>query len=102
MRATAVIAEFDEVKEIFAEITSGAFNPDSLKIACDDLNTDRSYFGQMITDFNNGIEFKRIVLESNNEIDGYRWPEHNDPRGLTYCLFSSSKLSNPKMDTIKI
>lgn len=57
------------------------------------MEFDYSYFGQMLSDFENGIELKKIFEEKN--IDGYRWREHNDPRGLTYCLLNSKKLQDP-------
>lgn len=66
------------------------------------LEMDKSYFGQLLTDFENGIEFKKMVLDIDNTIDGYRWREDNDPRGLTYCLFDSSKLTEPVRNKIKV
>lgn len=54
---------------------------------------DYSYFGQAITDFENGVELKKLLVEKN--LDGYRWREHDDPRGLTYCLVNSEKISAP-------
>ena len=57
------------------------------------MEFDYSYFGQMLSDFENGIELKKIFEEKN--IDGYRWREHNDPMGLTYCLLNSKKLQDP-------
>ncbi len=54
-----------------------------------------SYFGQRLTDFKNGTSFRALLSQHARQIDGYRWREHNDPRGLTYCLFSANKLGAP-------
>lgn len=64
------------------------------------MEFDYSYFGQMISDFENGIALKKILEEKN--IDGYRWREHNDPRGLTYCLLNSTKLQEPSVSKIEV
>jgi hypothetical protein len=61
---------------------------------------DYSFMGQVLSDFENGIALKRILQE--HKIDGYRWREHNDPRGLTYCLLSSEKLQDPKTSKIEL
>lgn len=65
-----------------------------------DVPLEYTYFGQLISDFENGIALKKILEEKN--IDGYRWREHNDPRGLTYCLLSSEKLQEPTVSKIEI
>jgi hypothetical protein len=64
-----------------------------IKITKECNEVDASYFGQLLTDFENGPVFKEILIEQG--LDGYRWREHNDPRGLTYCLIDSTKLSPP-------
>ena len=58
-----------------------------------------SWFGQLLTDFDNGKEFMR--LSTGLEIDGYRWCEAHNPYGLTYCLFNSQKLESPKKQKIE-
>ena len=65
-----------------------------------DVPAEYSYFGQLIYDFENGIALKKILEEKN--IDGYRWREHNDPRGLTYCLLNSTKLQEPSVSKIEV
>jgi hypothetical protein len=54
-----------------------------------------SWFGQLLTDFQNGKHFKKLLLDANIEIDGYRWCENIDPYGLTYCFFQKEKLASP-------
>jgi hypothetical protein len=61
---------------------------------------DVSIFGQRLTDFDNGIKFKKLVNDIFPKIDGYKWREFEDNRGLTYCLFNSNKL--PSKTTMKI
>lgn len=61
-----------------------------------------SLFGQRLTDFHNGTKFKKLVLESNQNLVGYRWREHNDPNGFTYCFFDHKMLSKPKTEVIII
>lgn len=61
---------------------------------------DVSVFGQRLTDFDNGIKFRQIINESYSQIDGYKWREFEDNRGLTYCLFNSDKLSDKNTDKI--
>ena len=61
---------------------------------------DVSVFGQRLTDFDNGIKFRQIINESYSQIDGYKWKEFEDNRGLTYCLFNSDKLSDKNTDKI--
>ena len=63
---------------------------------------DVKLFGQRLTDFDNGIKFKELVISKSNEIDGYRWVEFDNSKGLTYCLFDSGKLSNPEYEFIEI
>lgn len=60
------------------------------------------YFGQLLTDFDNGKVFKKLIKNSGLEIDGYRWCESNKPSGLTYCLFEVSKLDEPNKTEKKI
>ncbi|KOY86653.1 hypothetical protein AD998_11320 [bacterium 336/3] len=59
-------------------------------------------FGQRLTDFDNGIEFKKLVGALNKKIDGYRWKENKDNDGFTYCLFNSKKLSPPKSEVFQM
>lgn len=61
-----------------------------------------SLFGQRLTDFDNGKFFKKIVTEKYSYIDGYVWREFNDNRGLTYCLFDSSRLTTKTTEKIKV
>jgi hypothetical protein len=58
-------------------------------------SSDIDFFGQRLTDFDNGISFLNEINRLGYNIDGYRWREH-DERGLTYCLFNAEKLSLPK------
>lgn len=54
------------------------------------------YFGQLLTDFDNGVVFKKLLQAQG--YDGYCFYEGcNDstPQVTTYCLFSSNKLSAP-------
>ncbi len=67
--------------------------PLQMKVSKSETGLDSSYFGQLLTDFENGRIFKQILIE--NGFDGYRWREHNDPRGLTYCLVNADKLNPP-------
>jgi hypothetical protein len=59
-------------------------------------HTPVSIFGQRLTDFQNGPALVNLVQHCGHRIDGYRWREHNDNRGLTYCLFSHIKLTPPE------
>lgn len=64
-------------------------------------------FGQRLTDFTNGKIFKELVQELYPEIDGYCWNEFEDGKSneiniLSYCLFNSNKLSNPKAIRIEL
>ncbi|MFT3918433.1 hypothetical protein [Cloacibacterium sp.] len=61
-----------------------------------------SLFGQRLTDFDNGLHFKKLVKEKYSDIDGYLWREFNDNRGFTYCLFESRKLCHKKTININI
>lgn len=67
--------------------------PLHIKVSKCDNEIDASYFGQLLTDFENGPIFKEMLIEQG--FDGYRWREHNDPRGLTYCLIDPTKLNPP-------
>lgn len=54
------------------------------------------YFGQLLTDFDNGVAYKKLLQA--NGYEGYCFYEgYNDstPQVTTYCLFSSNKLSAP-------
>jgi hypothetical protein len=83
---------FNDVKQ-----TCNSLHALKIKLTSKGMEFDYSYFGQVLTDFENGIEFKKLLVEK--EIDGYRWREHNDPRGLTYCLMNPNKISNPTNST---
>jgi|GEM_PF-5525504 len=61
--------------------------------------------GQRLTDFDNGLIFrdkiKKVELDTNQVIDGYRFREDSDERGFTYCFFAPDKLTKiscEKMD----
>ena len=54
-----------------------------------------AWFGQQLTDYNNGKVFKELITNANVEIDGYRWCENHYPYGLTYCFFGCEKLAPP-------
>lgn len=58
-------------------------------------------FGQRLTDFDNGLHFKAAVLDSNPDIDGYRWKEFPE-EGWTYCLFEPKKLTPPTKEFLSI
>jgi hypothetical protein len=49
------------------------------------------YTGQLLTDFGNGVHFKRLLLEKGYE--GYQFMEESS--SPTICIFDSSKLSSP-------
>lgn len=59
-----------------------------------------SWFGQLLTDFDNGTHFKKILTSL--ELDGYRWCEEYNPYGLTYCLLDAEKLNKPEKIQCKI
>jgi len=59
-----------------------------------------SWFGQQLTDYNNGKVFKEIIANAAIEIDGYRWCENHNPYGLTYCFFDCDKIAPPRRDYI--
>lgn len=71
-----------------------------------DAGGNYGYFGQLLTDFENGIMFKKILQEKG--YDGYCFYEgctDSTPQVTTYCLFSSNYLSEPmhrKIDLIGI
>ena len=57
------------------------------------------FFGQCITDFSNGIAFKRILEE--HHYDGYIFNEANGMPGTnTLCFQSSDKLSRPEIRVV--
>lgn len=60
------------------------------------------WFGQLLTDFDNGQELRKLIQSSSIEIDGYRWCEAYNPYGLTYCIFNCSKLNDPVKQLIWI
>ena len=53
-------------------------------------------FGQRLTDFDNGILFRKLIQNKYPDIDGYMWKEDINYNGITYCLFDSKKLDNNK------
>ncbi len=57
------------------------------------------FYGQMLTDNDNGFLFKDALLKLN--IHGYRWREWGDMRGFTYCLHDYNMLSDPQKTLIK-
>lgn len=54
---------------------------------------DVGLLGQLLTDFENGICFRKLLKEK--KIDGYRWREFKDNRGFSYCLLYSDCLTSP-------
>lgn len=62
-------------------------------------NNDRiDYFGQLLTDFNNGIEFKNLLIGKG--YNGYIFKEsYTSP---TYCVFDYSVLSELVVENFKI
>lgn len=62
------------------------------------IEIELSYLGQLLTDFNNGEVFLKLIAKNKMNIDGYKWRESTD--GLTYCLFSNDKLSEPIKEEI--
>lgn len=75
---------------------------EQLKVHSNSNFEDISLFGQRLTDFNNGVIFKKIVQEIYPDVDGYIWREFNDKRGFSYCLFDSEKLLPKETETITI
>jgi hypothetical protein len=68
------------------------FNENSRLLPSYPLEIELGYFGQLLTDFHNGVIFLNLI--EHLKIDGYRWRE--SPDALTYCLFNSDKLNDPK------
>jgi hypothetical protein len=99
---------FLDLKSIFdnAEVETHLLKKASivsqLKVHSKSNVTDISLFGQRLTDFDNGLKFKSIINDIYPKIDGYRWKEYNDDRGITYCLFDSKKLSQKWTEKIKV
>ena len=58
-------------------------------------------FGQRLTDFDNGLYFKKLVKSIDSQIDGYRWWEFNK-KSFTYCLFDCEKLSEKETEIISL
>lgn len=58
------------------------------------------YLGQLLTDFDNGPHFKRILMERG--FDGYVFYENdpNTPCVTTYCIFDNTSLSSPNCELI--
>lgn len=61
-------------------------------------NSKIGYFGQLLTDFDNGISFKEILLEKG--YDGYIFKESYTSK--TYCIFDASALSHPVTKKIEL
>src|SRR5690554_4847060 len=61
---------------------------------------DIGLFGQRLTDFDNGIFFRKIVKEKHSDIDGYIWHEAKNKCGSTYCLFDSQKIEKRSTEVI--
>jgi hypothetical protein len=64
------------------------------------IEIELSYFGQLLTDFNNGKVFLKLLAKSKLNLGGYTWRE--SPDGLTYCLFNHNKLFIPTKEKITI
>ncbi len=58
-------------------------------------NNNFRYLGQLLTDFDNGPVFKRMLIQKG--FDGYMFYEHDidTPCVTSYCIFESSLLSSP-------
>ncbi len=56
------------------------------------------YFGQLLTDFTNGIVFKDMLLSKG--YDGYIFRESHD--SPTYCILDSDALSKPIHQEIEL
>ncbi|MDD3686208.1 MAG: hypothetical protein PHE56_05515 [Bacteroidales bacterium] len=59
-----------------------------------------SWFGQLLTDFDNGTYFKKILKGLN--LDGYRWCENFNPYSLTYCLLDDTKLDSLQKERLPV
>lgn len=57
-----------------------------------------NYFGQLLTDFSNGEEFKRMLKEKG--YNGYIFKENNESR--TFCIFDSTVLADPVHERVGI
>ena len=75
---------------------------ENLKVHTKSNYEDISLFGQRLTDFDNGLKFKKLVQGKYPDIDGYMWKEFNDNRGYTYCLFDSKKLTEKSTERINL
>lgn len=60
------------------------------------------FFGQLLTDFENGPIFKQMLLK--NGFDGYVFYEHDEgePCVTTYCIFDNMCLSSPECQQLRI
>lgn len=58
------------------------------------------YLGQLLTDFDNGPIFKRMLMQKG--FDGYVFYENdfNTPCVTTYCIFENTSLSSPNCELI--
>ena len=56
------------------------------------------YWGQLLTDFNNGDKFKELL--QHNGYEGYSFMETYS--SITYCIWNSDKLSKPIHEIIDI
>lgn len=91
---------FDEFLAYYNAVnnTGNSLHAIKIKLTNKDMAFEYSFFGQVLSDFDNGIVLKKNLQLKN--IDGYRWREHNDPRGLTYCLLNFDKLSEPIVERV--
>jgi len=100
--------DFSELKQFFDAAELEVDLSKKLKIiknikvhsASDHFNV--GLFGQRLADFNNGLEFKKLVNDNYPNIDGYVWSEFGVNNGLSYCLFDSCKLSSKITEEIEI
>jgi hypothetical protein len=95
------VTTFNIFREVYLNVEKNSSLVYKVKLG----NTDYSYvglFGQRLTDFDNGLKFIELVQQSGRQIHGYRWREGEDERGLTYCLFDSSKISFPRTQEIHL
>ena len=63
---------------------------------------DVNAFAQRLSDFTNGVELKKQILNLGSGIVGYCWREQNHPDGLTYCFVDSTCMTPPFTECINI
>lgn len=63
---------------------------------------DIGIIGQRLTDFDNGLAFKKIIDSFGQPLHGYRWCEQNAPACYSYCIFSSKIVSDPITEKVEV